>query len=87
MISVLRIDVDDPDVDMDHVQRLLYRGEPFTGEVAETAFAWAAPNEIRRRAEGGGEAALWLVTDPVSGRVPDPGGADDQRGKHRARSC
>ncbi|MFG2286541.1 toxin-antitoxin system YwqK family antitoxin [Streptomyces sp. NPDC048595] len=35
MNSVLRIDVDDQDVDMDHAQRLLYRDEPFTGEVAE----------------------------------------------------
>ncbi|MEU7225143.1 toxin-antitoxin system YwqK family antitoxin [Streptomyces chrestomyceticus] len=35
MTSVPRIDVDDPDVDMDHAQRLLYRGTPFTGEVAE----------------------------------------------------
>ncbi|WP_326623229.1 hypothetical protein OG863_39880 [Streptomyces decoyicus] len=35
MASVLRIDVDDPNVDMDHAQRLLCRGEPFTGEVAE----------------------------------------------------
>ncbi|MFE7045861.1 toxin-antitoxin system YwqK family antitoxin [Streptomyces atratus] len=30
-----RIDIDAPDVDMDGAQRVLYRGEPFTGEVAE----------------------------------------------------
>ncbi|MFB7191768.1 toxin-antitoxin system YwqK family antitoxin [Streptomyces sp. NPDC056230] len=35
MTSAARIDVDGPDVDMDNAQRLLYRGEPFTGEVAE----------------------------------------------------
>ncbi|RSO08141.1 hypothetical protein DMH18_21785 [Streptomyces sp. WAC 06783] len=35
MTSVPRIDVDDPNVDMDDAQRLLYHGEPFTGEVAE----------------------------------------------------
>ncbi|MFJ5673959.1 toxin-antitoxin system YwqK family antitoxin [Streptomyces sp. NPDC093097] len=35
MTPALRIDVDGPDVDMDDAQRLLYRGEPFTGEVAE----------------------------------------------------
>jgi antitoxin component YwqK of YwqJK toxin-antitoxin module len=30
-----RIAVEDPDVDMDDAQRLLYRGELFTGEVTE----------------------------------------------------
>ncbi|MFG2571237.1 pentapeptide repeat-containing protein [Streptomyces sp. NPDC048481] len=30
-----RTDVDDPDVGMDDAHRLLYRGEPFTGEVTE----------------------------------------------------
>ncbi|MEU7584299.1 hypothetical protein AB0B50_42730 [Streptomyces sp. NPDC041068] len=30
-----RIDIDDPEVDMDDAQRLLYRGQCFTGEVAE----------------------------------------------------
>ncbi|MFF4602605.1 toxin-antitoxin system YwqK family antitoxin [Streptomyces sp. NPDC001339] len=35
MTSVLRIDIDDPAVDIDHAQRVLYQGEPFTGEVAE----------------------------------------------------
>jgi MORN repeat protein len=30
-----RIDLDDPHVDLDHAQRLLYRGELFTGEVEE----------------------------------------------------
>ncbi|MER6129724.1 hypothetical protein ABT173_45650 [Streptomyces sp. NPDC001795] len=30
-----RIDLDDADVDLDYAQRLLYRGEPFTGEVVE----------------------------------------------------
>lgn len=30
-----RIDIDDPDVDMDDGQRLLYKGELFTGEVEE----------------------------------------------------
>lgn len=30
-----RIDIDDDDVDMDAAQRLLYRGELFTGEVEE----------------------------------------------------
>ncbi|MEU9371757.1 hypothetical protein AB0D71_45540 [Streptomyces avermitilis] len=30
-----RIDIDDPEVDMDPGQRLLYRGELFTGEVEE----------------------------------------------------
>ncbi|MGW0841315.1 toxin-antitoxin system YwqK family antitoxin [Streptomyces sp. NPDC002787] len=29
------LDIDDPDVDMDYGQRLLYRGVPFTGEVEE----------------------------------------------------
>ncbi|MFF7854801.1 toxin-antitoxin system YwqK family antitoxin [Streptomyces sp. NPDC007904] len=35
MGSSRRIDIDEPDVDMDDAQRLLYRGEPFTGEVTE----------------------------------------------------
>ncbi|MBT2369237.1 hypothetical protein J7E88_28970 [Streptomyces sp. ISL-10] len=35
MTAVVRIDVDGPDVDMDVAQRILYRGDPFTGEVAE----------------------------------------------------
>ncbi|WP_309248885.1 hypothetical protein [Streptomyces sp. MNP-20] len=30
-----RINIDDPDVDMDAAHRLLYRGLPFTGEVEE----------------------------------------------------
>ncbi|MCI3932789.1 toxin-antitoxin system YwqK family antitoxin [Streptomyces sp. AN091965] len=30
-----RIDIDDPEVDMDAGQRLLYRGVPFTGDVEE----------------------------------------------------
>ncbi|MFJ3661495.1 toxin-antitoxin system YwqK family antitoxin [Streptomyces sp. NPDC090119] len=30
-----RIDIDDPEVDMDDGHRLLYRGVPFTGEVTE----------------------------------------------------
>lgn len=30
-----RIDLDDPEVDLDYAQRLLYRGELFTGEVEE----------------------------------------------------
>ncbi|MGW2621166.1 toxin-antitoxin system YwqK family antitoxin [Streptomyces sp. NPDC001500] len=33
--STRRIDMDDPEVDMDDAQRLLYRGELFTGEVTE----------------------------------------------------
>ncbi|WP_326767967.1 hypothetical protein OG978_28625 [Streptomyces sp. NBC_01591] len=33
--DVTRIDIDDPEVDMDRGQRLLYRGELFTGEVEE----------------------------------------------------
>ncbi|MGJ5827532.1 toxin-antitoxin system YwqK family antitoxin [Streptomyces ossamyceticus] len=32
---VPRIDIDDPEADMDDEQRLLYRGRPFTGEVEE----------------------------------------------------
>lgn len=35
MAEVARIDIDDPDVDMDQGQRVLYRGEPFTGEAEE----------------------------------------------------
>jgi antitoxin component YwqK of YwqJK toxin-antitoxin module len=35
MAEVPRIDIDDLEVDMDHGQRLLYRGEQFTGEVVE----------------------------------------------------
>ncbi|MER7107813.1 toxin-antitoxin system YwqK family antitoxin [Streptomyces sp. NPDC000229] len=31
----MRIDIDDPDVDMDASSCLFYRGQPFTGEVAE----------------------------------------------------
>lgn len=34
-MSLRRIDIDDPDVDMDDGERLYYRGEPFTGEVVE----------------------------------------------------
>lgn len=30
-----RVSLDDPDVDLDYGLRLLYRGEPFTGEVEE----------------------------------------------------
>lgn len=35
MASERRIDIDDPDVDMDMGQRMLYRGSLFTGEMAE----------------------------------------------------
>ncbi|MGW2701522.1 toxin-antitoxin system YwqK family antitoxin [Streptomyces sp. NPDC001340] len=35
MNTAQRIDIDDPEVDMDEAQRLLYRGKPFTGEVTE----------------------------------------------------
>ncbi|MER8088850.1 toxin-antitoxin system YwqK family antitoxin [Streptomyces sp. NPDC058316] len=35
MNQVHRIDIDDPDVDMDMSHRMLYRSELFTGEVAE----------------------------------------------------
>jgi antitoxin component YwqK of YwqJK toxin-antitoxin module len=35
MAEVTRIDIDDPEVDMDQAQRLIYRGELFTGEVEE----------------------------------------------------
>ncbi|MFJ4813839.1 toxin-antitoxin system YwqK family antitoxin [Streptomyces longwoodensis] len=35
MAEPTRIDIDDPEVDMDSMQRLLYRGELFTGEVVE----------------------------------------------------
>ncbi|MEK2474103.1 hypothetical protein [Streptomyces noursei] len=35
MAETKRIDIDDPDVDMDAGQRLLYRGTLFTGEAAE----------------------------------------------------
>lgn len=35
MDSVNRIDIDDPDVEMDIGQRMLYQGELFTGEVVE----------------------------------------------------
>ncbi|MFJ7998761.1 toxin-antitoxin system YwqK family antitoxin [Streptomyces sp. NPDC096310] len=35
MDSVHRIDIDDPDVDTDMGQRMLYQGELFTGEVVE----------------------------------------------------
>jgi hypothetical protein len=35
MTEVKRINIDDPEVDMDMGQRLLYRGEPFTGEAEE----------------------------------------------------
>jgi hypothetical protein len=31
----MRIDIDDPDVDVDDGQRYVYRGEPFTGELFE----------------------------------------------------
>ncbi|MEU6014606.1 hypothetical protein ABZ826_11265 [Streptomyces sp. NPDC047515] len=35
MTEAVRIDIDDPDVDMDMGQRLLYQGELFTGEAVE----------------------------------------------------
>ncbi len=35
MAATQRIDIDDPEVDMDDAQRLLYRGALFTGEVTE----------------------------------------------------
>lgn len=35
MPNTKRIDIDDPDVNMDAGQRLLYQGELFTGEVEE----------------------------------------------------
>ncbi|MEV8206147.1 toxin-antitoxin system YwqK family antitoxin [Streptomyces sp. NPDC079189] len=35
MAEVTRIDIDDPDVDMDQGQRVLYRGKLFTGEAEE----------------------------------------------------
>lgn len=35
MATTRRIDIDDPEVDMDDAQRLLYQGNPFTGEVTE----------------------------------------------------
>ncbi|MFJ9642835.1 toxin-antitoxin system YwqK family antitoxin [Streptomyces sp. NPDC101206] len=34
-MTLERIDIDDPEVDGDDAQRLLYRGEPFTGEAEE----------------------------------------------------
>ncbi|MGW1412685.1 toxin-antitoxin system YwqK family antitoxin [Streptomyces sp. NPDC002403] len=34
-MALPRIDIDDPEVDMDQGQRLLYRGELLTGEVEE----------------------------------------------------
>ncbi|WP_107421902.1 MULTISPECIES: toxin-antitoxin system YwqK family antitoxin [unclassified Streptomyces] len=37
MTSPKRIDIDDPEVDMDGGGNLSYKGEPFTGEVAEYA--------------------------------------------------
>ncbi|MEV0123212.1 hypothetical protein AB0I16_17015 [Streptomyces sp. NPDC050703] len=35
MLDRERIDIDDPEVDMDEAQRLLYRGGLFTGEAVE----------------------------------------------------
>ncbi|WP_316754210.1 toxin-antitoxin system YwqK family antitoxin [Streptomyces herbicida] len=35
MATAQRIDIDDPEVDMDEARRLLCRGKPFTGEVTE----------------------------------------------------
>ncbi|MFF4495403.1 toxin-antitoxin system YwqK family antitoxin [Streptomyces sp. NPDC001546] len=35
MSPVQRVDIDDPDVDMDMGNRMLYHGELFTGEMAE----------------------------------------------------
>ncbi|MGW5342378.1 toxin-antitoxin system YwqK family antitoxin [Streptomyces sp. NPDC004050] len=35
MDALRKIDIDDPDVDMDEAQRLTYRGELYTGEVVE----------------------------------------------------
>ncbi|MEU6915635.1 toxin-antitoxin system YwqK family antitoxin [Streptomyces olindensis] len=35
MTAVQRIDIDDPEVDMDDSERLYHRGGPFTGEVTE----------------------------------------------------
>ncbi len=35
MTSIQRIDIDDPEVDMNEGQCLLYQGEPFSGEVVE----------------------------------------------------
>ncbi|MFC7843738.1 toxin-antitoxin system YwqK family antitoxin [Streptomyces sp. NPDC057382] len=35
MAVTQRIDIDDPQVDMDGSERLYYKGAPFTGEVAE----------------------------------------------------
>ncbi|MGW0773105.1 toxin-antitoxin system YwqK family antitoxin [Streptomyces sp. NPDC002835] len=35
MAAVVRISIDDPDVDMDDARRILYRGALFTGEAAE----------------------------------------------------
>ncbi|MGW2628145.1 toxin-antitoxin system YwqK family antitoxin [Streptomyces chattanoogensis] len=37
MVSVERIDIDDPEVDMDFGGRLLYKGTLFSGEVTEHA--------------------------------------------------
>lgn len=34
-LNMQRIDLDDPEVDLDYAQRLLYRGELFTGEAEE----------------------------------------------------
>lgn len=34
-MTLPRIDIDDPDVDMDDSETLFYQGEPFTGEAVE----------------------------------------------------
>jgi antitoxin component YwqK of YwqJK toxin-antitoxin module len=59
MAELSRIDIDDPDVDMDVAQRVLYRGEPFTGEVVEHLDGALVSLEIYERGVRHGPSREW----------------------------
>jgi antitoxin component YwqK of YwqJK toxin-antitoxin module len=56
-----RIDIDDPEVDMDAGQRLLYRGELFTGEVEERLGGAVVSRDRYVDGSGHGPSREWYV--------------------------
>lgn len=56
-----RIDIDAPEVDMDAGQRLLYRGEPFTGEAEERMGGAVVSRDRYVDASQDGPSREWYV--------------------------
>jgi antitoxin component YwqK of YwqJK toxin-antitoxin module len=57
MTEMQRISIDDPEVDMDTGQRLLYRGQQFTGEVEE--FLGSARVSLETYVDGFPDGPSW----------------------------